>query len=387
VDNTTPGIVEGLGVIALDDLYEDQVVAIIPRSCLLSRHTTSIATHLRKYKIKGATATSIALIYEAALGPASKWHGYIKSLPLTVDLPILWDDESLALLKGTSIESVVYENRDTLEETFKKHVAGQLTANHPDLFPAAVFTLENFKRASCLVSSRAFNIDDYHGDAMVPLADMVKNDKESLLVSVVRPVKKGGEVFNTYGDHDNSLLLSKYGFLELDNPCDFVRIEPDLVDKVLSSRCGISEAVIQKRMAFYCEMFDEDTRECHAVEPNGTCDETLMCAVFIALATKEQMLAWTKMKRSKLDTYFEQLDKDGMIKANDKVAPALMAIIEERLKCHGDNFNSNDHSTSMSILQQQIDQLPNIPNSRHRNARSLQLCEQNILYKAHNQLK
>jgi hypothetical protein len=44
-----------------------------------------------------------------------------------------------------------------------------------------------------------------------------------------RPAKKGEELFNTYGEHPNVVLLSKYGFCEEENSNDFVTVDEDMV--------------------------------------------------------------------------------------------------------------------------------------------------------------
>lgn len=46
---------------------------------------------------------------------------------------------------------------------------------------------------------------------------------------LVKDVKAGTEVFNTYGSMGNAALLHRYGFTELDNPYDIVNIDLDLV--------------------------------------------------------------------------------------------------------------------------------------------------------------
>ncbi|KAL0082409.1 hypothetical protein J3Q64DRAFT_1720666 [Phycomyces blakesleeanus] len=44
-----------------------------------------------------------------------------------------------------------------------------------------------------------------------------------------RAVKKGEELFNTYGDHPNIVLLSKYGFCHDDNKNDYVSVTEDSI--------------------------------------------------------------------------------------------------------------------------------------------------------------
>lgn len=165
------------------------------------------------------------------------------------------------------------------------------------------FGVEQYLAAKSLIASRSFEIDDYHGFGMVPLADlfnhktgaedvhftsvpstlMFENDEEDsptndvneyvgsaednliceeaentgygeqstqnaqsadgscsdttafgddpavLEMIIVKDVKSGTEVFNTYGYVGNAALLHRYGFTEADNPFDIVNIDLELV--------------------------------------------------------------------------------------------------------------------------------------------------------------
>jgi hypothetical protein len=55
------------------------------------------------------------------------------------------------------------------------------------------------------------------------------NKKDTCDMVLDRDVKKGEEVFNTYGDHPNIALLSKYGFCYDNNKNDYVSIGEDSV--------------------------------------------------------------------------------------------------------------------------------------------------------------
>lgn len=55
------------------------------------------------------------------------------------------------------------------------------------------------------------------------------NKKDTCDMVLDRDIKKGEEVFNTYGDHPNIALLSKYGFCYDDNKNDYVSIGEDSV--------------------------------------------------------------------------------------------------------------------------------------------------------------
>ena len=121
--------------------------------------------------MQGGIGLAIALMYEIGIGKKSRWYGYIQSIPKKEPLPMFWNDDSFKYLKGTELEKSAREDRKLLESDFESIVL-PLTETYPDIFTKEICTLDNFLNASSLVSSRAFQVDNYHGDAMVPLADM-----------------------------------------------------------------------------------------------------------------------------------------------------------------------------------------------------------------------
>ncbi|PIN16583.1 hypothetical protein CDL12_10763 [Handroanthus impetiginosus] len=55
------------------------------------------------------------------------------------------------------------------------------------------------------------------------------DDITSMEMMIVKDVKAGDEVFNTYGSLGNAALLHRYGFTEPDNPFDILNIDLDIV--------------------------------------------------------------------------------------------------------------------------------------------------------------
>ncbi|PIN25431.1 hypothetical protein CDL12_01822 [Handroanthus impetiginosus] len=55
------------------------------------------------------------------------------------------------------------------------------------------------------------------------------DDITSMKMIMVKDVKAGDEVFNTYGSLGNAALLHRYGFTEPDNPFDILNIDLDIV--------------------------------------------------------------------------------------------------------------------------------------------------------------
>ncbi|XP_058090179.1 uncharacterized protein LOC131236770 isoform X2 [Magnolia sinica] len=213
-----------------------------------------------------------------------------------------------------STRQIVKEDKALLYEDWKESIA-PLIANGAFKLDPTNFGIEQYFAARSLVSSRSFEVDDYHGFGMVPLADLFNhktgaenvhffstsplsgsdndNDNDSdnqdvfrnndgdkpsnegldtdtsdhilnqldpkrsmsstvaagqnfldsnevyhsdsgdepaaLEMGVVKGVKAGDEVFNTYGSMGNAALLHRYGFTELGNQFDIVNIELNLV--------------------------------------------------------------------------------------------------------------------------------------------------------------
>ncbi|KAG4105494.1 RuBisCO-cytochrome methylase [Neocallimastix lanati (nom. inval.)] len=290
IDYHVRGTGDGLGIVALKDIPKGIVVCKIPKSSILSVKTSSIANILDENCLYGGIGLAIALMYEIGIGKKSHWYDYIQSIPKKEPLPMFWKDEHFNYLVGTELEKSARKDRELLESDFKSSVLPLIEA-YPDIMTKEICTLENFLNASSLVSSRAFQVDDYHDDAMVPLADIFNhktnaenvhletdgelcvncgkieklcncsytsiekdNDEENkdndnkekltpeeeqkiaemIDIRMFRPCKKGEEVFNTYGEHPNASLLNKYGFTELNNPFDVVSID---IKRIMRTIC------------------------------------------------------------------------------------------------------------------------------------------------------
>jgi SET domain-containing protein 6 len=61
------------GIHAVNPIQEGQLLCIIPKTAILSPKTSALAAVLEEEQIGGGLALTIAAMYEAALGPKSKW--------------------------------------------------------------------------------------------------------------------------------------------------------------------------------------------------------------------------------------------------------------------------------------------------------------------------
>ncbi|RKP23724.1 hypothetical protein SYNPS1DRAFT_30521 [Syncephalis pseudoplumigaleata] len=177
-----------LGIFARKPLKEDDIVCRIARSAILSAKNCGITNILEDAMchsegegeeeeegeggLSDRVALTLGVMFELARGETSPWYGYLQSLPQREPLPIFWSDEPLAWLKGTELEESIGKDKHGIKHDYDTQVV-PLLKQAPDLFAnEQAYTFEQFMRVSSLVASRAFFVDDYHGEAMVPLADI-----------------------------------------------------------------------------------------------------------------------------------------------------------------------------------------------------------------------
>jgi SET domain-containing protein 6 len=170
-----------LGVVATEDISEGRQLCLIPKSACLSIRTTSIADVLERERLGDGMGLVIAVAHEAALGAGSRWHPYFRAMPPRESIPLFWGAAAAAALAGTDLEGHAAGLASDLEEDYRLHVVPLLRRYRSDgrLRPGGM-TLAHYRAAASLVGSRAFGVDDYHGQAMVPLADAFNHKVVSL---------------------------------------------------------------------------------------------------------------------------------------------------------------------------------------------------------------
>ncbi|PRW44560.1 ribosomal lysine N-methyltransferase 3 [Chlorella sorokiniana] len=168
-----------LGVQATRDIAEGERLCTIPKDACLSIRTTQLADVIEAEELGGGLGLVLAVLHEMSLGEDSNWHGYFQACPPREYLPLFWSDAQLALLQGTELDGRVEADREAAREDFEEHVL-PLLEKYPGRLRPDFVTLPNFHAAASLVASRAFGVDEWHGDAMVPLADIF-NHKASVV--------------------------------------------------------------------------------------------------------------------------------------------------------------------------------------------------------------
>ncbi|KAF8978216.1 hypothetical protein BGZ46_006714 [Entomortierella lignicola] len=84
-------------------------------------------------------------------------------------------------------------------------------------------------------------------------------------------VKKGEEITRHYGPFPNKIMLSKYGFAEIDNPHDTVTIQLDMIKKAAEGIIG-DAAIVEERVKWFLDTEDIFIGEDDDIEEDGCCD-------------------------------------------------------------------------------------------------------------------
>lgn len=244
------------------------------------------------------------------------------------------------------------------------------------------FGVEQYFAAKSLISSRSFQIDDHYGFGMVPLADLfnhktnaedvhftavsshsdsesddddtenmeeqvhdddddqiesnVASTTEILEMIMVRDVKAGSEVFNTYGSMGNAALLHRYGFTEPDNPYDIINIDLDLVLQWSSSL--FSSRHTRTRLSFWKSLHHSEI-EYFEVSYDGEPEVELLKLIFMILIPEKEYnelyLGVRKEFGKSRIVLGEVSETNKKVLLTEGVRSGLLSMADIREKCYG----------------------------------------------------
>jgi histone-lysine N-methyltransferase SETD3 len=156
--------------------------------------------------------------------PQSFMQPYYRILPTSYDnIPVFWPQEKLAWLKGSYLQTQIDDRKRNIKNDFD-----QIRSVAPEF---SKYSLEEFTWARMVVASRNFGItiNDVKTDALVPYADMLNhyrpretkwtfnNEKQCFVITALKDLTMGRQVFDSYGKKCNSRFLLNYGFAVEDN--------------------------------------------------------------------------------------------------------------------------------------------------------------------------
>jgi len=180
---------------------------------------------------------ALLLVHERFVAPSQEWGAYASALPATPRGPLFWNEQQLAMVKGTQLMESLQGYKAFFQSRYTQLFGpqGALSAQS-SLFPPSAFSYANFLWAVAHVRAHAHAPLEGDDLALVPLADEVAHRRagnmawkgkaagffgkgRSLVVEATRAVRKGEALSMDYapGKLDNAVLLD-YGVMDRATP-------------------------------------------------------------------------------------------------------------------------------------------------------------------------
>ncbi|KAL1608453.1 Ribosomal lysine N-methyltransferase 4 [Paraconiothyrium brasiliense] len=276
----------GRGVVATQNIDEDEVLFRIPRSAILSVENSILSNEIPKATFDALgpwLSLILVMLYEYFNNDASNWAPYFRVLPNEFNTLMFWSEDELAELQASAVVHKI--GRQSADENFKNELipvikefaqvvfAGDERAQERAAEMESKEGMLLMHKMGSLIMAYAFDVEpaqpqkevDEEGYAsededealpkgMVPLADMLNADadrnnarlfyeEESLSMKALKAIQTEEEIFNDYGPLPRSDLLRRYGYVtENYAQYDVVEIQFDLVAQTASAANVYSEA-------------------------------------------------------------------------------------------------------------------------------------------------
>ncbi|KAF2659072.1 SET domain-containing protein [Lophiostoma macrostomum CBS 122681] len=246
----------GRGVVAAQDVDEDEILFRIPRSSVLCVENSILSKEIPKatFDTLGPWLSLIlVMLYEYENKSASNWAPYFNVLPMEFNTLMFWDANELEELQASAVRTKI--GKESADENFKKELVPVIKEfaevffsgdGHARARAEEMSSPENLllmHKMGSLIMAYAFDVepgnvhkdvdedgyasedeDDALPKGMVPMADMLNADadrnnarlfyeEDSLTMKALKPIKAGEEIFNDYGPLPRSDLLRRYGYI------------------------------------------------------------------------------------------------------------------------------------------------------------------------------
>jgi len=383
--------------VAQDDIEDDEILFSIPRNAVLNTQniaTTSISPMLQTLNDMPSWLALTTILMAEGQRKESKWAPYLAILPDQLHSLVFWSDAELAELQASAVVKKIGKNG--AEDMFSTHVA-----------PLGLdqYSVEMCHKVASVIMAYAFDIpdpsdepssggkdkeadDDLVSDngedertilSMIPLADMLNADadrnnarlvcdNEDLEMRAIKPIKKGEEIFNDYGQLPRSDLLRRYGYVtDRYSTYDVAEISTELIvsafrnGKVHSSLAKLSSESLKLRLELAERegVYEESFDLLHPGPDEPVIPDELLAFLYILLVNEDHLKAI--------------LDSQSSLPSRSKLATelageVLKTLLQTREKEYSTTAEEDEH-----LLQNS-----NLP-LRTRMAIQVRLGEKNVL--------
>ncbi|XP_072520119.1 N-lysine methyltransferase setd6 [Salminus brasiliensis] len=377
------GTVAEYGMLAKDDIEEGHVLFSIPRQTLLHQGTSKTQKVLEEGKeclesSSGWVPLLLALMYEYTC-PESHWKPYLALWTdfRKLDHPMFWSkEERERLLKGTGIPEAVDTDLSNIQNEYNETVL-PFMRSHPELWDPERHSVELYKSLVAFVMAYSFQepLEDDEEDEvpnppmMVPMADLLNHvsdhnanleyTPDCLKMVAMRQIKKGEEIFNTYGQMANWQLLHMYGFAEpfSTNSNDTADIQMSDMYKaaVQATKSEAEQRLLVEKWSVLCEMEMVGEKGVFVFGKNGSLTDTELYTTLKVLCMSKE-----DFKEFQENEGWEEDDGDD---EESKMAQALsfeglpeMAPAWKRLLRAAAGFTIDQYSEDMESDRRLLDE-------------------------------
>ena len=212
---------------ATEDIFEKDILIRVPLEALMTldeARQSQLGGYFtpqleKKLNSPHHSLLSTFMLTEIDKGTKSKWKYYFDFLPENYNnFPIFYGEKEFNYLKGTQFLELLQKKKKEMKEDY------DLLTN---VIPGySKYDFDLFKKMREVISSRVFGvtIKGKKNDIIAPYADMLNHKRprethwnfddscNSFVIKGLTHVKKGDEVFDSYGIKCNSRFLLNYGF-------------------------------------------------------------------------------------------------------------------------------------------------------------------------------
>lgn len=223
------------GVHAARDIKKGETILYIPKEQIITLEMAFASPvgkkmfekNLRQRLISPKHSFLCTYIMQERRKPDSQWNIYIDILPKSyTNFPIFFTDEEKQWLKGSPFLDQVEEKIIDIKADY------DLICKEVPEF--SQFPLKEYSEIRMMVSSRIFGIqiEGVKTDGFVAYADMLNHkrprqttwnytdDRRGFVIDALDDIKRGDQVYDSYGKKCNSRFFLNYGFINLDNDAD-----------------------------------------------------------------------------------------------------------------------------------------------------------------------
>lgn len=276
---------QGRGMIATQDIEEGETLFTIPPQALLRfEFDNALMELVKKYELDSWSALIVKMMTSYN---DPEWKPYFDILPTEFNTPMFWPDSEIKqLLQGSEvIDKIDKEGANSLYDDLAN---GVLKENY---FSGANTSRENFHRMGSLIMAYGFDVpvlgnaqgiengknsedeeeeeededdDDeveVEGKAMIAAADILnahtklhnsrltipETEEEEFEMVASKPIAKGEQIYNNYGNLPSCDMLRRYGFVEAGGTnFEVVELSDETVVKTLSKHFNKTEKEVGK---------------------------------------------------------------------------------------------------------------------------------------------